>query len=1275
MPAAMLGKLRAVQQRYFRACLEVGLYRGIAILLTAMLVAMAVDGLVVLFDHRLRWALTLWALSCAAIGMLLGGVMPLLRKRSLSSFARQIDTAHPSLEERFLSLAEFAESQDSPSIRGSEAMMRKIAQQADQLSSLVTPELVIPKAPVIRARKLFWVAAGVVLIAFLLDFSRVKILCERFWAPGADITLTKVHAKPGDILIGKGEAVTLEIATSGRRSDTANLLLRSTNGISEIVSLKRTGATSAFVYTKNAVANAFEYKARSGDGQTAWHRVTLADRPNLTQTRMRIIPPAYSHLPVMEKQDLPPHVRALAGSKLELTFQSDQPLASMTLRFSDNTIQALSESSHQLYSFNTLLTNSFTFTPVLKNLQRLENLVKTSCEMLVYPDEPPAVKILSPNEEITTRPDDIVKIDFEARDDFGIASAKLVVTIKTDTNSTSLEIPIPLKEESGTKRLRKQVELNLAQFHLKQDQELSYIVQVTDTKENLASGTPQQAAEQNASTAAQTDSEKKPSGSAKVEARTDSAATNNSVSAANAANNSTSATNAANDSASAAGSANNPASAANATNRSNLRPDLQTHLAMAAKPSQPGSRPPGDQPPPNDMSKRVLDAGQCSSCQPMRILVDEWGRSFEGQLREKLEIAIDPTLKLLDDLLGKSEEFTDATLAVAKSDQGLSQKQTPALENGRGNLRQADSVVTELKSKTQDTPYAFIGLQLDDIREAHISPARQALGSVALEPARKKEDREHLEQASFEIKRAREKLAALTRSYATVKRDYKLADAMQRLKKMHQIFLEDTQEMLGSGKPVLNPQQRKVAEVSDEFVEKYRKLLEEKKKIMAELAKILADDPRMLRRFLAIQQLEGTSLRDQMTLLAQRQQFLADNVAKWNVTDEKERPVLTRQFLSTQTAEQVEIAALAVKMQENMITWLPLDMSADTDLITDCRNLAADSSRLAAEASVSAETSAALEAAHKAMEKIRSLDGRLLQLDLSEGIGNSKVKFFAANRMTEVANLITSQSGWIKKMEALRKGDYPQAVEVDQHRLTLDTTLLSEKLDATSLQVRQLSPQIGAKADELNGTVHKEILPRQSDATDALSKRSVSDAARNQKVATEGFATGEKQFDELLRLIIAKIDEAPPPTDPGQAKSLEEMLAMLQDEQKALEGLGIPCRPLNISVQKDWLKPGSGSGQGRAQARSAQAQARLAAEKTQRVSDQAKKQAQSRASELSEGQAGPKRPARSWNTLVSQLGEELRQGRDSIPPEQYRQAIEHYFNTISEKMPVPEAAR
>src|SRR5207249_12264416 len=155
--------------------------------------------------------------------------------------------------------------------------------------------------------------------------------------------------------------------------------------------------------------------------------------------------------------------------------------------------------------------------------------------------------------------------------------------------------------------------------------------------------------------------------------------------------------------------------------------------------------------------------------------------------------------------------------------------------------------------------------------------------------------------------------------------------------------------------------------------------------------------------------------------------------------------------------------------------------------------------------------------------------------------------------------------------------------------------------------------------------------------------------------------------------------QGPRSAGPGGNQGLEGWRGLCQSEEKAVEGLGIPCRPINGSSQKDWLKAGSGAGQqAGARARAAQEQARLAAERAERLKEQARRVAQQRAAELAENQRGPKsgprKPGTSWNTLVSQLGEELRQGRESVPPEQYRLAIEQYFNAISDRVPTGAAS-
>jgi hypothetical protein len=1188
LPPAVLQKLNEIRSEDRRIRFRTGLLRGLAVLLTAMLVAMAIDWLAVLHDERWRWTLTLLALACAAVALIRGCLLPLFRTRSLASIAQEVDSAHPSLEERFLTLTGFAQSQDAPELRGSDAMREKVAQQAASMSGGIAPASIISRAGLVRAGKYLCGAAAALLLLFVVNFQQTKVLFQRFWSPGSDITMTRLVAKPGDIVVGTGDDVTLEITATGKAPEAADLFIRTANQ-NETISLQRAAPAEArFLYALDSVSDSFDYRARAGDGETAWHRVTVMDRPKISQVKLRIVPPAYSHLPVVVQVALPRQVRALEGSQLEVSFQSDQPLASMELKFADGKTLPIAESPDHSYHFNTALTNTIAFTPVFTSLHHLDNLAKPTCQIVVYPDQPPTVTLLSPESEIAARPDDKVKIDFEARDDFGVASAELEVTVKNETNSTPVVIPIPLQAEAGAKKVRKQIELDLAKFNLKQDQELSYFIRVTDTKENSSQSAPDKS----------------------------------------------------------------------------------------------GSPPQGSQPPPNNMSKRVLDAGQCSCSSTMKIVVDQWGRSFEGQMRDKLEIAIDPVLKLLDGLLGKAQQLTDDTLATGRSTEGLSQKQSQPLETARDDLRQADSAVSDLGKVCYDTPYAFISLQIDDIRDTHISPARKNLADIALESATLKDDITNLEQGSFQIKRAREKLADLTKTYEAVKRDNKLADAMQRLAKMHQIFLEDTQAMLGSSKPLLNPQQRKIAEVSDEYAGKLQKLLEEKKKIMAELAKILANDPRLLRRFMAVEELDGTTLRDQMTLLAERQQSLAKQSAQWTGSAGKDRAAFLNDLLISQSAEQNDVAAMTSQLLENMVTWAPLDVPVDKEPIAGCRNLAAEAARLAGEAArqtTPATIHAGLASASNALEQLRSLQAALPGLDwITES--KEKVSVFEANRLNDTAELITRQSGWIKKMEAIRAGDYAQAAEVDQHRLMLDTTTLSEKLDGTAASLGSLSAEIKAKADELNGTMHQQILPDESGATEALARKTVPEAAGHQAAATNAFAKGEQQFDDLLHLIIAKLDAEPPPTEPEQNKSLEQLLAELQDEQKACEKLGVPCRPINVSILKDWLKPGSCSNPGDAQARAAQAQARAAMKKAELMRDQAKELVLQRIKALPPAEhvhapkSGPKPPPTSWNTLVSQLGDEIRQGRDNVPPEQYRQAIEQYFSTISEKPAEASAA-
>lgn len=1407
MPAGMLDKLRAVRRRDRLILLQSGLARSCAVLLAAMLLMMALDWLASPRQGPWRWLMTFSALACAAAALLLGCIIPLLRRRSLDSFARQVDRAHPSLQERCQTVAEFAQSKDHADIRGSEGMIRKVAQQTAAMSGTVVPGAVVSNQSLICAAKFLAAAAAVLALFFIVDFPRANVLCQRFFQPGADITLTRLQSQSGDLLAGKGEDVTLEFTATGKATSSAKLFLHPAAGSDEILVLEKdakqsTPAASKFIYTANSVTESFSYSARSGDGQTALCHVTVLERPTLAQVQLRIVAPAYSRLPDVNEKNLPRHLRALEGSKMEISFLPDQELAGLDLKFADGAIQHLQKEPDRHYRFNTVLTNTLAFEPVLSNLRHLQNQSPPNCEIVVYQDQPPTVNITSPGDEITARPDDKIQIEFEARDDFGLARAELVVSVTSEngSNSPPVTIPIPLNQkELGSKLIQEQVELDLAQFNLKQDQQLNYSVRVTDTKNDSSFSTPRPDADtarqaQNSELASAPNTNSQPNdsqnqaqqnnaqnqeqqntaqnqadqnnarnqsgqNSPQNQSQQNTAQNQSQQNAAqnqsqqNTAQNQSQPNNAQNQSEqnsaqnqSQSNTAQNPSqpntariqsqqntaqnqsqqnnaqnqspqnaaqnqsqqntaqnsssqqqsNPANDQNQNQNQPSPpqqnQNHIALASPNSNSNSPPPSgsSQPPPNSMSKRALDvaSGQSSSAQQMRIVVDQWARSFDGQMREKQELAIDPVLKLLEQLLHRAYDLTSSNLHAAQSKEGLGLPQTWALEESKDQLRQADRAVVDLKKNSVGTAYAFIGLQISDIADTHIAPAREELGEVTLESAKAREDKDNLSQASFHLGQALKMLADLTKTYESVKRDNQLADAMQQLKKMHQIFLEDTQAMLGSKKTPINSVDRKIAEVDEDFVAKLNQLLEEQKKIMAELAKILADDPRMLRRFMALQELDGTTLRDQMTLLAQRQQALTKKTAEWTVADEAARSTLASRDLSAQASEQAGIASASAKMHENMITWLPDGVEQDKEPVATALSLAAEAARLASLASSQASSddlTNSLLSARKALDQFRLLHDYLP--DMAGDADTQNLSVFAANRLNEDADLVTMESGWIKKIEALRNGDFSQSVEVDQHRLALDTATLSEKLDASAPSLAALSPEIHAKSDQLLHTVEKQVLPEETRAVDALARKTLKDAVSRQEGATTAFAQAETQFDELLRLIVAKLDSAPSPTDPGRNPTLEEMLAMLKDEKKAAESLGIPNRPINVQIMRDWLSPGSasqqaggaqGQSQGRAQARAAQQQARDASRRADRATDQARRDARLRANALTttdaatpanSNQAGPKAPANAWNTLASKLGDELRQSRDNVPPEQYRQAIEQYFNSISETVP------
>jgi hypothetical protein len=724
----------------------------------------------------------------------------------------------------------------------------------------------------------------------------------------------------------------------------------------------------------------------------------------------------------------------------------------------------------------------------------------------------------------------------------------------------------------------------------------------------------------------------------------------------------------------------------------------------------------------DNMPKRMLDVGEpaSNSSKRMRLKIDELAGSFSGQQRAKLEMAIAPELEALDKALAKGQSNARGVLDQLETDANWRTTHDRDVSAAEKSALEALDVIGKLQKRAKDTPYAFIGLQVADIGMAHVDPARadfwKALQSEGEERPKSVHDGwQHLG-------RARELVAELRGQFERARRDFQLAESVEKFKKMYQVFIENTQAMLPTQSQDPDFYNRKGVEfkLDEEYLARLKEVLEMRRDLQAELARILADDPRLLRRFMDSVRNRTNNLRAELADLVAEQEDLSREVRAWSLVEEKDRPKMGRLLMLRQVQDATNLARDAGEMQSRYQAWAPLgpdakdpEVIATTKLVQDVATAAGElgesaqafvveSQRVAAAAPAgdaanatqpgdAAAAQPAADAAQPAQpslepllvdgqklyDQLTGLETSLRQLAAREDVGEASQ--FAGNRLVDAQRLIADTSAWVRQMRAHHEGNYAGAAEVDQYRLAMKTDAFATKLGsleqslAGSLQRQDgtLPEPIANKSRELLATLDKEAAPNQLAAVYALHSNQMPRATERQKSAGAALTKAEKLYDELMKLTIAELDKLPvqdPIADLLNDPTLDELLAQLEQELPIEELLGIPSRPSNLRIIGDWLRPNDRGNNGGSGARMASNQMRQDQQRMRRRLDQAYQRAVARALKEESKRRKiemPKATMSDWNKLVSELGDDLRQGRDKAPPEQYRRAIEQYFEEIS----------
>jgi hypothetical protein len=1332
VPRPVLAKLQVIRQRTMWLHVAAALIAAAVVLLAGMAMAMLIDWLATLYDSRIRFLLTATALTAAVVAAC--GWLYVARRRALGwrQLAHDVEEQIPQLQERWTTMIGLRPTDAANPQRVHPAMLRRVGVEAARWEPKVAPEDVVSLSPLLKNLIALTAMTAVLGIAAIIDSHQTLVLLERFWRPGQPISATELVDVTGDLAVGQGEPAMLKATVRGTAASTATLFIEpggdaQGDAIQEITLVARGNSGMEFSHSIRAVEQPFRYRLRAGDGQTPWYSVRVAERPEIAELRLTVTPPAYDKRPATTVDGVPWRVTALEQSQLEVAVRPRQAIREARVRIegdrsTDAQIEPMTADADGWHRWRVTLEKNFVFTTELVESHGLTNRRAPKCVITVRADAPPSVKLVTPSDDVIVRPDDTIEIEMQATDDVGVAAAELLVYDESnaDPNKEPLaRIPIALGEQQGATSLKKSVSLDLSQFQMADGAELSYEVRVRDGRGEFSSSSPPAPGEKAPSA---TDS---PQNLASDESKSTNPANDQSPSEDQTASSS--------DPNEAQAQTQPQQPTANQT-AANSQPRARSMPSTSSTPpSQGGMSPPTDEPPPASSSStnpktpstRSLDVPQYATSARQTIKVDEWAGSFEGQQRAKLEIAVAPELDALDKHLERAQSAARGVLDK------LEQKVAWSSEHDRGTMtaQQATAaglkVIAALQKRTKDTPYAFVGLQAADLGIAHVEPARELLWSATKTDGTRRVDA--IQQAWQHLTRARELLKDLRGQFERSKREFQLAETVEKVKKMYQVYLENSQALLETSESDPSRYNRKMAELEmdDEYLKRLREVLEMRNKLRAELARILADDPRLLRRFMDLLRNRAANLREQLADLTSRQDELNREVQAWAAVSEADRPRIARLLLVRQVQDAAAISLAASELESSYQTWLPLDRKAEDaelssatatvrqvaatagQLSRDAEQFVAESQRVrlavpepqmpespasddpaapaASEQTEVAETPwDAAEAAATVLRQGQSLYNELAKAEVSlrqtaAREDNDELAQFAINRLVETRRLTADVSAWVRQIQAHVAGAYTRAAEVDQYRLANKTEELAGKLGDIEQTLAALMQQedgklpepIAIKAREFMRLLDREASPNQIAAVFALRSSEAPRAVERQTRAAVALTAAEKTFDEMVRLAITEMDKLPvqdPVADLLDDPTLDELLAQLEQELSLQELLGIPDRPSNLQIIGDWTRPGNmPGGQGMVQRQMSAQDSR-----NRRKLEEAYQRALARA--LNE--STPRRleePVATkmthWNRLLSTLGDDLRQGRDKAPPEQYRRAIEQYFDLISRDVP------
>ena len=285
---------------------------------------------------------------------------------------------------------------------------------------------------------------------------------------------------PGNKEVTKGDNITITIKAVGEQPKEISLMEKAEEQTDFLGKALSPDSLGIFTYYINNVKSSLEYFVAAEYITSEKYKISVINRPIISNIELTVTPPAYTHLPEQTQKDNG-NVTALIGSKIKLTMSSSRELSNAAVVFNDSTSKQMKINFARAFT-EFSVTKETDYHILIADLQGFSNINPITYSIKPLTDENPSIEMISPNENIKLGNQSKISLVSKISDDYGFSKMNLSFRLSASkyrqTTEEFTQVPITISN------LQKEEEVyfvwDLAPLVLAEGEVLSYYFEIFD---------------------------------------------------------------------------------------------------------------------------------------------------------------------------------------------------------------------------------------------------------------------------------------------------------------------------------------------------------------------------------------------------------------------------------------------------------------------------------------------------------------------------------------------------------------------------------------------------------------------------------------------------------------------------------------------------------------------------------------------------------------------------------------------------------------------------